>query len=62
MRYEINAKEFQNKQAEYLNRVKWEKKRIIICKHNKPYAALIPLEDLKNLELWEGDQPNSDTF
>lgn len=36
--------------AEYLGAVRHGKKRVLITRHNRPYGALVPIEDLELLE------------
>ena len=39
--------------ADILNRVSYSKERIVICRHGKDMAALVPIEDLMFLEALE---------
>jgi prevent-host-death family protein len=41
--------------SDTLNRTAYAKERIVLTRHGKPLAALVPLEDLALLEQWEDE-------
>jgi prevent-host-death family protein len=41
--------------SDTLNRTAYAKERIVLTRHGKPLAALVPLEDLELLEQWEDE-------
>lgn len=41
---------------ELLNRVNYAKERFIFEKHGKPFAALVPVDDLAALEAYEAER------
>jgi len=49
----LNAVTLRATLAETLNQVAYTHERVIVEKHGKPVAALVPIEDLKTLEALE---------
>lgn len=49
----LNAVRLRATLAETLNQVAYAHERVIVEKHGKPVAALVPIEDLKTLEALE---------
>jgi prevent-host-death family protein len=45
----VPASEFRNQFAEMLNRVAYQRQRVLIERHGKPVAVLLPVEDLEYL-------------
>ena len=53
--------EFRKDTAEIVNRVAYGRERVLVGRHGKPVAALIPVEDLELLEYLE-DQVDARTL
>lgn len=51
----LDATEARQEFAETLNRVAYGKDRVIVHRHGKPIAALVPIEDYELLEQMEDD-------
>jgi prevent-host-death family protein len=49
----LNAARVREQFAEALNRVGYGKERVVIERHGKPVAALVPIEDLETLRALE---------
>ena len=49
----LNAARARERFAEALNRVGYGKERVVIERHGKPVAALVPIEDLETLRALE---------
>jgi prevent-host-death family protein len=49
----LNAARAREQLAEALNRVGFGKERVVIERHGKPVAALVPIEDLETLRALE---------
>jgi len=49
----LSAGEARERFAEVINRVAYAKSRIILTRHDKPLAAVVPLEDIELLEKLE---------
>lgn len=47
---EVPSKEARNQFSELINRVAFGKERVVVTKHGKGIAAIIPIEDLRALE------------
>lgn len=46
----INASEARADLSGIVNRAAYGKERIVVCRHGKPLAAVVPIEDLHLLE------------
>jgi prevent-host-death family protein len=53
---DISTVDARNRFADFVNRVGYGKERIILTRHGKPVAAMIPIEDLEYLEAIEADE------
>ena len=49
----LNAARAREQFAEALNRVGYGKERVVIERHGKPVAALVPIEDLETIRALE---------
>jgi prevent-host-death family protein len=49
METEMSSETLRNKLADALGEVQFAKNRIVISRHGKPVAALVPLDDLETL-------------
>lgn len=49
----LNATEARNSFSETLNQVRYNKERVVLERHGKGFAAVVPLEDLELLEALE---------
>jgi len=49
----LNAARARERFAEALNRVGYAKERVVIERHGKPVAALVPIEDLETIRALE---------
>jgi prevent-host-death family protein len=47
---DISTVDARNQFADLVNRVGFGKERVILTRHGKPVAAMIPIEDLEYLE------------
>jgi prevent-host-death family protein len=46
----LNTHEFKARLSEFLGRVAFTRERLVVTRHGKPVAALVPMEDLRWLE------------
>lgn len=46
----VTTGEVRENLAEYLGQVRHGKKRVVITRHNRPYGAIVSIEDLELLE------------
>ncbi len=57
----LSAAEARDNFSELLGRAAYGKERVVIYRHGKPFAAVVPLEDLALLEEFE-DRRDADDF
>lgn len=53
---EVNAITVRAKFSEWVNRAAFGKERVVLTRHGKPIAAMIPLDDLETLERLEDER------
>lgn len=51
----LNTHEFKAKLSEFLGRVAFTRERLVVTRHGKPIAALVPMDDLRRLERMDAD-------
>ncbi len=56
MAYEIPVTQARAELAELINRVVYGEERVVVTRHGKPLAALVPAADLERLEAADQDQ------
>lgn len=54
----LNTHEFKAKLSEFLGRVAFARERLVVTRHGKPIAALVPMDDLRRLEKMDADSPS----
>ncbi len=50
---ELSIVDMREQFSETVNAVKYKGERVVLTRHNKPVAALVPMDDLKLLEALE---------
>jgi prevent-host-death family protein len=58
MSSEIPVTQAREELADLINRVAYGHERIILTRHSKPVACIVPPEDLARLEDWEQERIN----